>query len=202
MSLRSKPKVRYAVVGLGHIAQAAVLPAFENAKENSELVAFVSDDPVKQQRLGRRYCVTTYTYKEYDALLDSGAVDAVYIALPNSMHRDFTVRAARCGVHVLCEKPLAVTEKDCRVMIDACAMNEVKLMTAYRLHFERANLNALEIVQSGNSGCHACSIRCSDISSSRATSVRKRNSAAARPMTLASTASTPRVISSRRSQSK
>jgi glucose-fructose oxidoreductase len=152
MSLRSKPTVRYAVVGLGHIAQAAVLPAFENAKQNSELVAFVSDDPVKQQRLGRRYRVNTYTYKEYDALLDGGAIDAVYIALPNSMHRDFTVRAARCGVHVLCEKPLALTERDCQVMIDACALHKVKLMTAYRLHFERANLAAIELVQSGKLG--------------------------------------------------
>jgi glucose-fructose oxidoreductase len=122
MSLRNKPKVRYAVVGLGHIAQAAVLPAFENAKSNSELVAFVSDDPVKHQRLGRRYnVVSTYTYKEYNALLKSGSIDAVYIALPNSMHRDFTVRAARAGIHVLCEKPLAVTAKDCEEMIDACA---------------------------------------------------------------------------------
>ena len=152
MSLRIKPKVRYAVIGLGHIAQAAVLPAFANARENSQLVAFVSGDPVKQQRLGQRHQVNTYTYKEYDALLKSGAVDAVYIALPNSMHRDFTVRAARCGIHVLCEKPLAVTEKECREMIDACARNNVKLMTAYRLHFERANLDAVEIVQSGKLG--------------------------------------------------
>src|SRR5215216_2607499 len=152
MSLRMKPRVRYAVVGLGHIAQAAVLPAFENAKDNSQLVAFVSDDPVKQQRLGRRYRVNTYTYKEYDALLKSGAVDAVYIALPNSMHRDFTVRAAKAGVHVLCEKPLAVTEKECQQMIDTCAEHNVKLMTAYRLHFERANLDAIEIVQSGKLG--------------------------------------------------
>src|SRR5688572_15272269 len=128
MSLRKKPKVRYAVVGLGHIAQAAVLPAFENAKENSELVAFVSDDPMKHQQLGRRYhVVNNYTYKEYDALMKSGAVDAVYIALPNSMHRDFTVRAARAGVHVLCEKPLAVTEKECEAMIDVCAKHRVKL---------------------------------------------------------------------------
>src|SRR5688572_24902428 len=152
MSLRIKPRVRYAVVGLGHIAQAAVLPAFENAKQNSELVAFVSGDPVKQQRLGRRHRAPTYTCKEYEPLLRSGAVDAVYIALPNSMHRDFTVRAARCGIHVLCEKPLAVTEKDCQDMIDACAKNNVKLMTAYRLHFERANLDAVEIVQSGRLG--------------------------------------------------
>lgn len=152
MSLRTKPRVRYAVVGLGHIAQAAVLPAFENAKENSELVAFVSGDPIKQQRLGRRHQIRAYTYEHYDALLDSSGVDAVYIALPNSMHRDFTIRAARAGIHVLCEKPLAVTEKDCQAMIDACAQNNVKLMTAYRLHFERANLDAIEVVQSGRLG--------------------------------------------------
>ena len=96
MSIRRKSKIRYAVVGLGHIAQAAVLPAFENASANSELVAFVSDDPVKHRRLGRRYqVVNNHTYKEYNALLKSGAIDAVYIALPNSMHRDFTVRAAQ-----------------------------------------------------------------------------------------------------------
>jgi predicted dehydrogenase len=154
MSLRQKrTHIRYAVVGLGHIAQAAVLPAFENAKTNSELVAFVSDDPVKHERLGRRYeVINTCIYKEYNALLKSGAIDAVYIALPNSMHRDFTVRAAEAGIHVLCEKPLATTEKDCRVMIDACQKNKVKLMTAYRLHFERANLDAIEIAKSGKLG--------------------------------------------------
>jgi glucose-fructose oxidoreductase len=153
MSSRTKPKVRYAVVGLGHIAQVAMLPAFQNAQDNSELVAFVSDDPVKRRRLGSRYrVVNTHSYKEYNSLLKSGAIDAVYIALPNSMHRDFTVRAAQAGVHVLCEKPLAVTTDECREMIAACAKNKVKLMTAYRLHFERANLEAIEIAQSGKLG--------------------------------------------------
>jgi predicted dehydrogenase len=152
MSVRNKSKVRYAVVGLGHIAQAAVLPAFENAQENSELVAFVSDDPVKHHKLGRRYGVNSYTYKEYEPLLKSGSVDAVYIALPNNMHREFTVRAARCGVHVLCEKPLALNERECAEMIEECAAHKVKLMTAYRLHFERANLDAIEVVKSGKLG--------------------------------------------------
>jgi len=153
MSLRNKPKVRYAVVGLGHIAQVAVLPAFENAKSNSELAAFVSDDPVKRERLSRRYQVCeTHTYRGYDALLKSGSIDAVYLALPNSLHRDYAVRAARAGIHVLCEKPLAPTEKDCDAIIRACAEHKVTLMTAYRLHFERANLEAIEIAQSGKLG--------------------------------------------------
>ncbi len=140
---KSSAVVRYAVVGQGYIAQAAVLPAFRHARRNSRLVALVSGDPAKRRELGGKYGVATYSYEEYETCLKSGDVDAVYIALPNSMHREFTVRAAACGVHVLCEKPLAVTEVECRAMIAACRRRKVRLMTAYRLHFERASLEAL-----------------------------------------------------------
>jgi predicted dehydrogenase len=145
--------VRYAVVGLGHIAQVAVLPAFAHARRNSQLVALVSDDPKKQRELARRYKVReVVSYDDYEELLSGGEVDAVYIALPNSMHRDFTVRAAEARVHVLCEKPLAVTERECEEMIAACRKNRVKLMTAYRLHFEKANLETIKLVNSGKLG--------------------------------------------------
>ncbi len=146
-------KVRYAVVGLGHIAQVAVLPAFEHARKNSVLAALVSDDPTKIRKLGRKYGVTqAWSYEEYDEALRADTVDAVYIALPNHLHREFAVRAARAGVHVLCEKPLALSKKDCLAMIRACKQNDVQLMTAYRLHFERANLKAVEIARSGRIG--------------------------------------------------
>lgn len=145
-------KIRYAVVGLGHIAQIAVLPAFAHA-ENSELAALVSDDPEKLEKLGRRYKVKArFSYDQFEECLTSGEVDAVYIALPNHLHREYTERAARAGVHVLCEKPLAVTEEDCLAMIQACEENGVKLMVAYRLHFEEANLKAIELVQGGKLG--------------------------------------------------
>jgi glucose-fructose oxidoreductase len=144
--------IRYAVVGLGYIAQAAVLPAFRHARGNSRLVALVSGDAEKRSALSRTYGVPAYDYSEYDSLLDSGAVDAVYIALPNDRHHDFTLRAARRGVHVLCEKPLAVDERECLSMISACRRHGVKLMTAYRLHFERATLCALEAVRDGAIG--------------------------------------------------
>ena len=146
-------RVRYGVIGLGHIAQAAVLPAFAHAEENSELAALVSDDDEKLEKIGRKYRVRErFSYEDYDQLLDSGAIDAVYIALPNHLHRDYAVRAADAGVHVLCEKPLAVTAEDCRAMIDAADRNGVKLMTAYRLHFEEANLKAVDMAQSGRLG--------------------------------------------------
>jgi predicted dehydrogenase len=144
--------VRYAVVGLGFISQLTVLPAFANARRNSRLAALVSGDAAKRRALGRMYGVPAYSYDEYDALLASGDIDAVYIALPNHLHREFTVRAARAGVHVLCEKPLAVTEADCNAMIAACRRGRVKLMTAYRLHFEKVTLRAIQAVRKGAIG--------------------------------------------------
>jgi glucose-fructose oxidoreductase len=145
-------KVRYAVVGLGYIAQAAVLPAFAHA-ENSELAALVSDDPEKLGKLRRKYSVRSgRSYAEYDALLSSGDIDAVYIALPNSLHREYAVRAAQAGIHVLCEKPMAVTEEECRDMIRASDQANVRLMVAYRLHFDAANLAAVEAVEHGRIG--------------------------------------------------
>ena len=146
-------RVRYAVVGLGHIAQIAVLPAFAHAGENSELVALFSDDAEKLSKLGRKYRLEhLFDYDEFEAGLEAAAVDAVYIALPNHLHREYTERAANAGVHVLCEKPMAVTEEDCEAMIEVCDRNGVKLMIAYRLHFEEANLRAVELVQGGKIG--------------------------------------------------
>jgi glucose-fructose oxidoreductase len=152
-STRTDRKIRYAVIGLGHIAQVAVLPAFRHASRNSELAALVSDDPKKLRQLGKQYRVDRLLgYEELDELYRSGEIDAVYIALPNDMHAEYTIQAARAGIHVLCEKPMAVTPEECERMIGACRSHRVKLMIAYRLHFERANLEAVEMAQSGKLG--------------------------------------------------
>ncbi len=129
-----------------------MLPAFAHASRNSELAALVSDDDTKLRTLGRRYGVRAlYNHAQLDECLQSG-IDALYIALPNHLHREYTERAARAGVNVLCEKPLALTEKDCEAMIRAADKGGVKLMVAYRLHFEAANLSALEAVKSRTIG--------------------------------------------------
>jgi glucose-fructose oxidoreductase len=129
----------------------AVLPAFRHAARNSVLAALVSDVPTKRRLLSRRYKVkASYSYDAYDECLKQ--VDAVYIALPNAQHRGYAVRAAHAGVHVLCEKPLAVTADDCREMIDACRANGVGLMVAYQLHFEETNLQAIDLVRRGRIG--------------------------------------------------
>lgn len=151
-SASNQRKIRYAVVGLGWFAQASALPAFAHA-ENSELVALVSDDPTKREELAKQYNIQrTYSYEEYNDCLVSGEIDAVYIALPNHLHCEYTVKAANAAIHVLCEKPMAVTEDDCEAMIKATTDNGVKLMIAYRLHLEEANLQAIETVRSGQIG--------------------------------------------------
>lgn len=149
---RRSQKVRYAVVGLGYISQIALLPAFADAA-NSELVALVSDDPVKLQKLGAKYGVARRcSYDEYDDLLRSGDIDAVYLGLPNTMHADYSIRAAKAGVHILCEKPMAATSAECTSMLRAAIAADVRLMIAYRLHFEAGNLAAVELVHSGKIG--------------------------------------------------
>jgi len=146
-----KKKICYAIVGLGHIAQTAVLPAFKHA-ENSQLAALVTGNPKKHRELSERYRVKAYTYDDLESALEKEKVDAVYIATPNILHREHTERAAQAGVHVLCEKPMATTQDDCEAMIRAAAKNNVKLMIAYRLHFNDANLHAVKVAKSGDLG--------------------------------------------------
>jgi glucose-fructose oxidoreductase len=148
---KSARQVGYAVIGLGHIAEVAVLPAFARAK-NSRLVALVSNDESKRRKLSRKYRAEAYGHRDLDDVLARGDVDAVYIALPNDMHADYAVRCAQAGAHVLCEKPLALSEQECRRMIDACEEAGVKLMTAYRLHFEPANLEVVKLIGKGAIG--------------------------------------------------
>ncbi len=146
-------KVRYAVVGLGNIAQVAVLPAFAHARENSELVALVSSDSEKLRELSKKYGVeTTGSYDELETLIRESRVDAVYVTVPNSLHREIVERAAHAGAHILCEKPLGPSVVDCQAMIASARAHGVLLMTGYRLHFDATNLDVIERVRRGDIG--------------------------------------------------
>lgn len=146
-------KVRYAVVAAGNIAQVAVLPAFKHAKSNSELTAIISGDAEKRAELSSKYEVAlTGDYDQLEQILRSGSVDAVYIAAPNSLHKQLALRAAAAKVHVLCEKPLATSVADAEEIAGACRAANVQLMVAYRLHFEEGTLKALELVKNGEIG--------------------------------------------------
>ena len=107
-------RIRYAVIGAGNITQVAVLPAFAHAKHSSQLVAVVSGDADKRRELSKAYALELDgDYGELERIIEQGRIDAVYIATPNTHHKDLALRAAACGAHVLCEKPLAPSAADC-----------------------------------------------------------------------------------------
>ena len=145
-------RVRYAVVGAGWISQIAFMPGVA-ATGNSATTAIVSGNAERARTLADFHGVPhVYDYDRYDEMLASDVADAVYVALPNSMHADYAVRAARAGKHILVEKPLAVTEEECRAMIAAAEAAGVWLMTAYRLHNEPGTVEVLERIRQGAIG--------------------------------------------------
>lgn len=138
----------FAVVGLGHGAD-----KFLHALRHSPAVrvtALVSGDDRKAARLARRFGIPrTYTYATYDRLADDPAVDAVYLCVPNALHRDLAERAARAGKHVLCEKPLAPTVEDAQAMHAASQEAQRLLAVGYRLGFTSVHSRARDLLASG-----------------------------------------------------
>ena len=145
-------RVRYAVVGLGWIAQAAFMPGVEHTG-NSEMVALVTGHEEKAQKVGEKYGIEkVYSYDELDTLLASGEIDAVYLATPNFDHVAYAVKTLEAGIHLLLEKPMAVSVEECERIIAAGKKTGAKLMIAYRLHFEPGTLKAIERVRAGEIG--------------------------------------------------
>jgi len=145
-------QIGYAVVGIGDLTQHGVLPAFTRAGENSRLVALVAGDRAQAQAIAQQVRAAAYHTDEFRQCLQREDVNAVYLALPNSLHCDYAVEAARAGVHVVCEKPMAIMADECRRMIRTAQTNRVKLMIAYRLQFHPAHAKALELVRGGTIG--------------------------------------------------
>ena len=142
-------KVGYAVVGLGRIAQGQALPALAKC-QRSRVTGLVSGDPAKAARIAAQYGVNPkniYSYQNYDQMASNREIEAVYIALPNGMHAEYTIRAHQAGKHVLSEKPMANTVEECRQMIDAARTASRKLMVAYRVRYEPYNMTAIKLVR-------------------------------------------------------
>ncbi|CAN5264121.1 Gfo/Idh/MocA family oxidoreductase [soil metagenome] len=156
----SDHKVRYAVVGLGDIAQEALMPGIDHTG-NSKLVALVSGDRDKAQGVAMQYGIEAiYGYGDFATLLASGTIDAIYLATPNWRHAEFAIPALQAGIHVLCEKPLEVSVEKCRAILDAERASSAKLMTAYRLHFEPGTLDAIAKIRAGQLGELICFTSC------------------------------------------
>lgn len=141
-------QIGYAVLGAGELARKTVLPAFSRT-ENSRLVAVVSADRAEAQTVAQEFRATPYHFDELRQCLAREDVNAVWITVPNAQHCDYTVEAARAGVHVLCERPMAITADECRRMLRTSQTNRVKLMVAYRLPFQPGPLKAIELVRAG-----------------------------------------------------
>ena len=142
-------QVRYAVVGAGWISQIAFLPSIAQTP-NAVVTAIVSGNPKGSAELAEFHNIQrVYSYEQYDDMLASDQIDAVYIALPNSLHAEYAIKAARAGKHLLVEKPLAVSIAECEAMIAAASEAGVLLMTAYRLHNEPGTVQLLEQIRQG-----------------------------------------------------
>ena len=146
-------KVRYAVVGAGWISQTALLPGVEHTG-NSAVTTIVTGHEYKTEQLKEKYPTIEhgYSYEEFDEFLKADVADAVYLATPNFDHVELAVKTLEAGLHLLLEKPMAVSVEECQRIIAASNSSGAKLMIAYRLHFEPGTLKALERVRSGELG--------------------------------------------------
>ncbi len=147
-------RIGYAVVGLGHLALEEIIPAIGTCKK-SKLVALVSGSPDKLKKVAAQYGVkpeNCYNYQTYDQLKNNHAVDVIYIVLPNALHKEYVIRGAKAGKHILCEKPMSVSAKDCEEMITACNNAKVKLMVAYRIQYQPHNRKLREMVKNNTFG--------------------------------------------------
>ena len=146
-------KIGYAVIGLGRIADHFMRGVLDTT--NSQITGLVSGHRDKADRIAAQYGVASnciYSYDNFDQIAHNPAIDAVYVALPNSMHAEYTIRAAKAGKHVLCEKPMSTNVADAEAMIAACKAANVKLMIAYRCHYEPTNLRAVKLIRDGALG--------------------------------------------------
>ena len=139
--------IRWGILGYARIAREAVMPAIVRAP-GAELVAVASRDETKLAECRAKFGVQRL-YRGYEALLADPEVDAVYIPLPNSLHHEWTIRAAEAGKHVLCEKPIALDAAQCREMIAVCARKKVKLMEAFMYRYTQRTRMVLEVIDSG-----------------------------------------------------
>src|ERR1700722_11047857 len=151
---QSDRKIGYCMIGLGRISMDHLMPGLLTSK-NSRLTGLVSGHRDKALAQAAKYGVpekSIYSYENMDEIKNNPAIDAVYVALRNSMHAEYTIRSARAGKHVLCEKPMATTVADAQAMIKACKDASKKLMIAYRCHYEPTNLRAMQLIREGRIG--------------------------------------------------
>lgn len=137
-SQKTKRKYGIALVGLGYYSTDLLAPALQITR-NVKLTGIVTGTPAKAKKWSVKYNIpekNIYNYETYDDIADNPDIDIIYVVLPNDMHKEYTIRAAKAGKHVICEKPMALNVQECKEMIQACKDNNVELSIGYRLHFD------------------------------------------------------------------
>ena len=146
---RAERKLGVALVGLGKYSTGQLAPALQQTKY-CRLAGVVTGSPAKAKQWQQQYGIPAkncYDYNNFDRITDNSDIDIVYVVTPNALHAEYVVRAAQAGKHVICEKPMATTEADCRRMITACEKAGKKLSIGYRLHFEPHNQEMMRLGQ-------------------------------------------------------
>ena len=139
-------KLGIALVGLGKYSKEQLAPALEST-QYCRLAGIVSGSPEKTNQWKRRYSIpdkNIYNYENFDEIKDNEDIDIIYVVLPNAMHAEYVIRAARAGKHVICEKPMDVSVEACEEMIEVCREEQRLLSIGYRLHFEPYNVNVVQ----------------------------------------------------------
>jgi predicted dehydrogenase len=147
MDQKSSGKLGVALVGLGKYSSEELAPALQET-DQCFLAGIVTGTPEKAEEWKSKYKIpesNIYNYENFDQIRENADIDIIYVVLPNSMHREFVVRAAQAGKHVICEKPMAITVEDCEAMINACKQAGKKLSIGYRLHFEPHNKEMMRL---------------------------------------------------------
>lgn len=151
---RSKEKLGIALVGMGYYSGDELAPALQQT-EHCYMAGFVTGTPEKEKIYGEKYNIPAkniYNYENFDSVAENEDIDIIYVVLPNSMHKEFTIRAARAGKHVICEKPMAMNAAECREMIAVCDEEGVHLSIGYRLHYEPYTQKIMEITENKTYG--------------------------------------------------
>jgi predicted dehydrogenase len=149
VSAHPQKKLGIALVGLGYYSYGQLGPALQHTK-NCYLAGIVTGTPAKAVNWSKQYNIpqkNIYNYQNFDEIAHNPDIDIIYVVLPVFLHKEFTIRAAKAGKHVICEKPMALNAKDCGDMIVACEKANRKLSIGYRLHFEPHNLEIMRLGQ-------------------------------------------------------
>jgi len=142
-------KLGIALVGLGSYSGGQLAPALQKT-QNCYLAGIVTGTPSKATAWAKKYNIpekNIYNYQNFDTIAQNPAIDIVYVVLPVSMHKEYTIRAAQAGKHVICEKPMALNAKECEEMIAACKKASRLLSIGYRLHFEPHTIELMRLGQ-------------------------------------------------------